>query len=46
MRMVVDPALIGGLVVRMGDVVYDRSVAHQLKTLRAQLLERAAVSLN
>ena len=46
MRMVVDPSLIGGLVVRMGDVVYDRSVSHQLKTLHAQLQERAAVSLN
>ena len=46
MRMQVDPDLIGGLVVRVGDVVYDRSVSHQLKTLRAQLLERAAVSLN
>ena len=46
MRMHVDPALIGGLVVRVGDVVYDRSVSHQLKPLRAQLMERAAVSLN
>jgi len=46
MHMQVDPALIGGLVVRVGDVVYDRSVSHQLKTLRAQLMERAAVSLN
>ena len=45
-RMVVDPSLMGGLVVRMGDVVYDRSVSHQLKTMREQLLERAAVSLN
>jgi F-type H+-transporting ATPase subunit delta len=46
MRMQVDPALIGGLVVRVGDVVYDRSVSHQLKTLHAQLQERAAISLN
>ena len=46
MKMTVDPSLIGGLVVRMGDVVYDRSVAHQLQTLRANLQERAAVSLN
>ena len=46
MHMQVDPALIGGLVVRVGDVVYDRSVSHQLKTLRGQLMERAAVSLN
>lgn len=46
MKMTVDPALIGGLVVRLGDVVYDRSVSHQLKTLHAQLQERAAVSLN
>lgn len=46
MRMTVDPGLIGGLVVRVGDVVYDRSVSHQLKTLRGQLMERAAISLN
>ncbi|MEM6325489.1 MAG: ATP synthase F1 subunit delta [Bacteroidota bacterium] len=46
MKMTVDPSLIGGLVVRLGDVVYDRSVAHQLQTLRANLQERAAVSLN
>ena len=46
MRIDVDPALVGGLVVRVGDVVYDRSVKHQLETLRGQLAERAAVSLN
>ena len=46
LRMIVEPTLLGGLIVRMGDVVYDRSVSHQLKTMRAQLLERAAVSLN
>ncbi len=46
MRIEVDPSLIGGLVVRVGDVVYDRSVRHQLDTLRGQLAERAAVSLN
>lgn len=46
MRIEVDPSLIGGLVVRLGDVVYDRSVKHQLQTLRGQLAERAAVSLN
>ena len=46
MDLRVDPSLIGGLVVRLGDVVYDRSVKHQLDTLRGQLAERAAVSLN
>ena len=46
MRYEIDPALIGGLVVRVGDVVYDRSVRHQLESLRDQLEERAAVSLN
>ena len=42
----VQPDLIGGLVVRIGDVVYDRSVKHQLETLREQLAERAAVVTN
>ena len=46
MRIDVDPSLIGGLVVRLGDVVYDQSVKHQLDTLRDSLAERAAVSLN
>lgn len=46
MRLDVDPSLVGGLVVRLGDVVYDRSVRHQLDTLREQLSERAALSLN
>ncbi len=46
MDLRVDPSLIGGLVVRLGDIVFDRSVKHQLETLRGQLAERAAVSLN
>ena len=46
MRYEIDPDLIGGLVVRIGDVVYDQSVKHQLDVLRDQLAERAAVSLN
>ena len=32
-----DPGLIGGIVVRVGDTVYDGSVAHQLKGLRERL---------
>ncbi|MDX1420888.1 MAG: F0F1 ATP synthase subunit delta [Rubricoccaceae bacterium] len=46
LRMEVDPDLIGGLVVRIGDQVYDRSVRHQLKTLREQLHHRAFLSQN
>ena len=46
MHIAVDAGLVGGLVVRVGDVVYDQSVKHQLETLREQLAERAAVSLN
>lgn len=46
MGVEVDPSLVGGLVVRLGDIVYDRSVKHQLESLRGQLAERAAVSLN
>lgn len=33
-----DPALVGGIVIRVGDTVYDGSVAHQLENLRDQLL--------
>ena len=46
MHLAVDPSLVGGLVVRVGDVVYDQSVKHQLEMLREQFSERAAVSLN
>lgn len=46
LKVDVDPALIGGLVVRLGDVVYDRSVRHQLETLRGQLGQGVGVSTN
>jgi F-type H+-transporting ATPase subunit delta len=37
----VDPAIMGGIVARIGSLVYDGSVAHQLERLRAQLIEAA-----
>jgi len=37
----VDPSLLGGVVVRMNDVVYDGSVAHQLSELRERFLSGA-----
>lgn len=46
MKLDVDPALLGGLVVRVGDQVFDRSLQHQLQTLREQLKERAFLSQN
>lgn len=38
----VDPNMLGGLVVRIGDRKIDTSVAKDLKTVRAQLADRAA----
>lgn len=38
---IVDPALIGGLVLRIGDTVYDGSVARQLEQLREQMINRS-----
>ena len=38
---VVDPEVIGGAVVRVGDTLYDSSVARQLETLRQQMIDRS-----
>jgi F-type H+-transporting ATPase subunit delta len=37
-----DPSLIGGAVLRIGDTVYDGSIANQLHILRQQMLDRSA----
>lgn len=37
-----DPALIGGAVLRLGDTVYDGSIANQLQNLRQQMIESTA----
>lgn len=42
LKRVVDPDLIGGIVVRVGDTVYDASIANQLKQLRQQMMDRSA----
>ncbi len=41
LETVVDPALIGGAVLRIGDTVYDGSVAHQLQSIRQQMIDRS-----
>ncbi len=41
----VDPDLLGGMVVRVGDWVYDASVRSQLETLRKQLIERSSYEI-
>ncbi len=38
----IDPELIGGAVIRVGDVVYDGSIANQLKLLRQRMNQRSA----
>ena len=42
----VDAGLIGGLVLRIGDVIYDASIAHQLDWLRHRILKRAEQRLS
>ena len=37
LRVQQDPGLIGGVVIRVGDTVYDGSVRHQLERMREQL---------
>lgn len=38
----VDPALIGGVILRIGDTVHDGSIATQLNNLRQQMIESTA----
>lgn len=38
----VDPKLVGGAVVRIGDTVYDGSIANQLENIRQQMIDRSA----
>lgn len=44
LRLEVEPSLIGGLVVRVGDTVYDGSARHQLESLREQFATRVYLS--
>ncbi len=37
----VDPSLIGGAVLRVGDIIYDGSIANQLQKLRQQMSDRS-----
>jgi F-type H+-transporting ATPase subunit delta len=41
----VEPDLLGGMVVRVGDWVYDASVRTQLQTIRNQLIERSSYEI-
>jgi F-type H+-transporting ATPase subunit delta len=41
MQSEVDPSLIGGVVLRVGDTVYDGSVARQLEQVREQMINRS-----
>jgi F-type H+-transporting ATPase subunit delta len=41
LETVVDPALVGGAVLRIGDSVYDGSVANQLQSIRQQMIDRS-----
>ena len=42
LEQVTDPELIGGAVLRLGDTVYDGSIANQLESLRQQVIDRSA----
>ena len=39
---VVDPDVIGGMVIRVGDTVYDGSVVNQLAQVRARAIQQSA----
>jgi F-type H+-transporting ATPase subunit delta len=40
LSVVVDPALVGGVVVTVGDTVFDGSVATRLRQMRAHIIEK------
>ena len=40
-QQIVDPDVIGGAVLRIGDTVYDGSIANQLENLRQQMIDRS-----
>jgi F-type H+-transporting ATPase subunit delta len=42
LELAADPALIGGAVLRLGDTIYDGSIANQLQILRQQMMDRSA----
>lgn len=42
LKSTVDPSIIGGMVVRVGDTVYDSSVVSQLEQVRVKAAKRAA----
>lgn len=41
LRMKVDPELIGGLVFRIGDTIYDASIARRLEQVRESMIKRS-----
>ena len=45
LRTAIDPRIIGGMVVRVGDTVYDASVTNQLNQVKSAALERASQAI-
>ena len=45
LRVLVDPEILGGIVVRVGDPVYDGSVVNQLAQVRSRAVKRASDSI-
>lgn len=45
LKVHVDPSLIGGMTVRVGDSVYDASLANQLSRLRGRVVEKTAEAI-
>jgi F-type H+-transporting ATPase subunit delta len=41
LERVVDPELIGGALLRVGDTIYDASIANQLQVIRQQMIDRS-----
>ena len=40
---IIDPSIIGGYILKIGDMQYDASIAHQLKSIKTRLTKTNSI---